>query len=185
MALGNFVVLFYASYLIIRISYFSKYLFYPGIRFSIRSFNRYIGIPIIRFNAILIILFLVVNIIYITTKDITSLIERFTLLYIINLVLLALRKRINPMASIYKVKFASLFRIYEQLKSIVIAEDLIHVITAIYSRYINIYIISEVIKLIVNYFYFLNLLTVNAYKGYRYQRGPIILFYSIYTPIFL
>jgi hypothetical protein len=54
-----------------------------------------------RFNAVLVILFLVRNTIYITTKDITSLLKHSTLLYIINLVLLALGERINPIASIY------------------------------------------------------------------------------------
>ena len=57
------------------------------------------------FNVILVILFLVGNTIYITisVKDIISLVERSTLLYIINLILLALREYINPIASISRV----------------------------------------------------------------------------------
>jgi hypothetical protein len=58
-----------------------------------------------RFNVILVILFLVRNAICITikVKDIASLVKRFALLYTINLMPLALRKRINPIASIFKV----------------------------------------------------------------------------------
>ena len=58
-----------------------------------------------RFNIVLVILFLVRNAICITirVKDIASLIKRSTLLYIINLILLALGEHMNPIASISRV----------------------------------------------------------------------------------
>jgi hypothetical protein len=57
------------------------------------------------FNIILVILFLVRNTICITirVKDIISLVKYSTLLYIINLILLALGEYINPIASIFRV----------------------------------------------------------------------------------
>jgi hypothetical protein len=68
-----------------------------------------------RFNIILVILFLVRNIIYITigVKDIISLVKRSTLLYIINLILLALEEYINPIASISRVWLSISTSIYK------------------------------------------------------------------------
>jgi hypothetical protein len=68
-----------------------------------------------RFNVILVILFLVRNAICITikVKDIASLIKRFALLYIINLMLLALREYINLIASIFKVQLSASINIHK------------------------------------------------------------------------
>ncbi len=114
-ALRGLVVLFYASYLIIKISCFLKHLFCPQIRFSIRGFNRYIGFSTMRVNVMLVVLFLVGNTIYITVrvKDIASLVRRSALLYTINLMLLALGERINPMASIFRVRLSASASIHE------------------------------------------------------------------------
>ena len=67
-----------------------------------------------RFNIVLVVLFLMGNIIYITVgvKDIASLIERSALLYIINLMPLALRERINPIASIFRVRLSASINIH-------------------------------------------------------------------------
>jgi hypothetical protein len=56
----------------------------------------------------LVVLFLVKNAICITVKvkDITSLVKRSALLYIINLMLLALEERINLMASIFRIRLS-------------------------------------------------------------------------------
>ncbi|KAH8773380.1 hypothetical protein F5882DRAFT_300135, partial [Hyaloscypha sp. PMI_1271] len=66
-------------------------------------------------NIILVVLFLVRNTICITirVKDIASLVRRSTLLYIINLILLALGERINPIASIFRVKLSASTSIHE------------------------------------------------------------------------
>jgi hypothetical protein len=88
-----------------------------------------------RFNIILVILFLVGNATCITikVKDITSLIKRFTLLYIINLMLLALRERINLIASIFKVRLSASTSMHEWLKSVIIAKGLVYIIAALSS----------------------------------------------------
>ena len=80
-----------------------------------RGFNRCIGFLIMRFNIVLVVLFLMGNIIYITirVKDIASLIERSALLYIINLMPLALEEHINPIASIFKVQLSASANIYK------------------------------------------------------------------------
>jgi hypothetical protein len=64
---------------------------------------------------LLIILFLVKNIVYLSVKvkDITSLIKRLGLLYIINLMPLALREYINLVANFYKVKLRAYASIHE------------------------------------------------------------------------
>jgi hypothetical protein len=134
-----------------------------------------------------VVLFLVENAIYITirVKDVASLIKRSALLYIINLMPLALREHINLIASIFRIRLSAFINIYKWLGSVVIAKGLVYIAAALSSQYINIYNISGVVKLIVSHLYFFILSRANAYKGCRYWRGLIILFYSIYTPTFL
>jgi hypothetical protein len=88
-----------------------------------------------RFNVMLVILFLVGNAICITikVKDIVSLVKRFALLYIINLMLLALRERINLIASIFKVRLSASISIHEWLRSVVIAKGLVYIAAALSS----------------------------------------------------
>ena len=83
----------------------------------------------------LVVLFLVENTIYITirVKDIISLVERFTLLYIINLILLALGEYINPIASIFRVRLSASTSIYKWLGSVVIAKGLVYIVAALSS----------------------------------------------------
>jgi hypothetical protein len=83
----------------------------------------------------LVILFLIRNIIYITIniKDIVSLIRRFALLYIINLMPLALREYINLIASIFGIRLSTSINIHEWLRSVVIAKGLVHIATALSS----------------------------------------------------
>jgi hypothetical protein len=84
---------------------------------------------------VLIVLFLIGNAICITirVKDIISLVKRFTLLYTINLMLLALRKHINLIASIFKVRLSASTSIHEWLGSVVIAKGLVYIIAALSS----------------------------------------------------
>jgi len=88
-----------------------------------------------RFNIILVILFLVGNAIciIIKVKDIASLVKRFTLLYTINLMLLALRERINLIASIFKVRLSAFASMHEWLGSVVIAKGLVYITAALSS----------------------------------------------------
>jgi hypothetical protein len=88
-----------------------------------------------RFNVILVILFLIGNAICITirVKDIASLVKRFTLLYTINLMLLALRERINLIASIFKVWLSAFTSMHEWLGSVVMAKGLVHIVVALSS----------------------------------------------------
>jgi len=62
-----------------------------------------------RVNVILVVLFLVRNAICITirVKDVASLVKRFALLCTINLMLLALRERMNLIASIFRVRLSA------------------------------------------------------------------------------
>jgi hypothetical protein len=87
------------------------------------------------FNVILVALFLMGNAIYIIirVKDIISLVERSTLLYIINLMLLALGECINPMASIFRVRLSAFISIYKWLRSIVITKGLVYIVAALSS----------------------------------------------------
>ena len=84
---------------------------------------------------VLVILFLVENAIYITirVKDIISLVKCSTLLYIINLMLLALEEYINPIASISRVRLSVSINIYKWLKSVIIAKGLVYIIVALSS----------------------------------------------------
>jgi hypothetical protein len=108
-----------------------------------------------RFDAVLVALFLVGNAIYITTKDVASLVERSALLCTINLVPLALGERMNPMASICRVRLTALSSMHEWLGSVAIAEGLVHAAAAIASRHVNIYTTSRVAELVVSYLCFL------------------------------
>lgn len=161
------MVLFHASHLIMRISCFLKPLFCPQVRLPMRCFNRYIGFSTMRLDAVLVVLFLVGNAICITTKDVASLVERSALLYTINLVPLALGERMNPVASICRVRLTSSSSMHEWLGSVVIAEGLVHATAAIYSRRVNIHTTSGVAELVVSHLCFLNLLTANACEGSR------------------
>jgi hypothetical protein len=84
---------------------------------------------------VLVVLFLVGNAIYITVrvKDIVSLVERSALLYTINLILLALGERINPMASIFRVRLSASASIHKWLGSVVIAKGLVYIVAALSS----------------------------------------------------
>jgi hypothetical protein len=64
---------------------------------------------------LLVILFLVGNAVCLSikVKDIISLIKRFGLLYIINLIPLALGEYINLIASFYGVRLSAYISIYE------------------------------------------------------------------------
>ena len=67
------------------------------------------------FNILLVVLFLVRNIVYLSVKikDITSLIKHSGLLYIINLVLLALGEHMNLVANFCGVRLRAYTSIYE------------------------------------------------------------------------
>ncbi|KAG9231343.1 hypothetical protein BJ875DRAFT_383176, partial [Amylocarpus encephaloides] len=84
---------------------------------NIRGSNRYIGFSskIARFNILLVVLFLVRNVVCLSikVKDVASLIKRSSLLYIINLVLLALGEHINLVVSFYGVRLSAYTSIYE------------------------------------------------------------------------
>jgi hypothetical protein len=84
---------------------------------------------------VLIVLFLIGNAICITirVKDIASLVKRFTLLYIINLMLLALKECINLIASIFKVRLSAFASMHEWLGSVVIAKGLVYIVIALSS----------------------------------------------------
>jgi hypothetical protein len=86
------------------------------------------------FDIILVILFLVGNAIYITigVKDITSLVKRSILLYIINLILLALGEYINPITSIFRIRLSISTSIYKWLKNIIIAKNIVYIIVALF-----------------------------------------------------
>jgi hypothetical protein len=81
----------------------------------------------------LIVLFLLKNVICITVKikDILSLVKRFALLYIINLILLALGERINPIASIFSVRLSAFASMHKWLRSVVITEGLVYIAAAL------------------------------------------------------
>lgn len=134
-ALGGLAVLLYASYLIMKISCFLIYSFPPRVRLSMRGFNRYIGFSTIRFNVILVILFLLGNAICITVgvKDIASLVKRSALLCTINLMPLTLGERMNPIANVYRVRLSASASIHEWLGSVVMTEGLVHIATALSS----------------------------------------------------
>jgi hypothetical protein len=66
-------------------------------------------------------------------KDIISLIKRSTLLYIINLMLLALKEHINSIASIFKIRLSAFINIYKWLESVIIAKGLVYIIAALSS----------------------------------------------------
>jgi hypothetical protein len=66
-------------------------------------------------------------------KDIISLVKRFTLLYIINLMLLALRERINLIASIFKVRLSAFTSMHEWLGSVVIVKGVVYIAVALSS----------------------------------------------------
>jgi hypothetical protein len=86
-----------------------------------------------RVNIILVVLFLIRNAICITVKvkNITSLIRRSALLYTINLMLLALRERINLMASIFRVRLSASASMHKWLGSIVMAKGLVYIAAAL------------------------------------------------------
>jgi hypothetical protein len=185
------VVLFYASHLIIKmiikISCFFKHLFCPQVRLSIRGFNRCIGFPTMRFDVMLVALFLVGNAICITVgvKDISSLVERSALLCTINLMPLALGERMNPIASIFRVRLSASASVHEWLGSVVIAEGLVHIAAALSSQHVNIHNTSGVSKLVVSHLCPCNLSRANASEGCCCWRGPAVLFHGICTPTFL
>jgi len=135
----------------------------------------------------LVILFLIGNAICITVevKDIASLIKRFALLYTINLMPLALKKRMNPIASIFRVKLSASANMHKWLKSVVIAEGLVYIAAALSSQHVNIHNTSGVAKLMVSHLCFFILSKANVCKGCRCWRGPIVLFHGICTPTFL
>lgn len=83
----------------------------------------------------LVVLFLIGNAICITVKvkDIVSLVKRSTLLYTINLILLALGERINPIASIFRVRLSASTSIHKWLGSVVIAKGLVYITAALSS----------------------------------------------------
>jgi hypothetical protein len=83
----------------------------------------------------LVVLFLLKNAIYITVKvkNILSLIKRSALLYIINLIPLALRERINLMASIFSVRLSAFASMHKWLGSVVVTEGLVHIAAALSS----------------------------------------------------
>jgi hypothetical protein len=186
-ALGGLVVLFHASHLIINIPCFFKHLFCPQVRLPMRGFNRCIGFPTMRFDVMLVVLFLVGNAICITVgvKDIASLVERSALLCTINLMPLALGERMNPMASIFRVKLSASASIHEWLGSVVIAEGLVHIAAALSSQHVNIHNTSGVAKLVVSHLCPCNLSRANASEGCRCWSGPTVLFHGICTPTFL
>jgi glycerol uptake facilitator-like aquaporin len=115
-------------------------------------------------------LFLLKNAICITVKvkDILSLVKRSALLYTINLILLALGERINPMASIFSVKLSVSASMYKWLGSVVITKGLVYITAALSSQYINIHNTSEIAKLVISYLCFFTLLRANACEGCRY-----------------
>jgi hypothetical protein len=118
-----------------------------------RGFNRYIRFSTIRFNVMLVVLFLVRNAICITikVKDIASLVKRSALLYTINLMPLALRERINPIASIFRVRLSASASIHEWLGSVVMAKGLVHIAAALSSQRVNIHNTSRVAKVVVSH----------------------------------
>jgi hypothetical protein len=186
-ALGGLVVLFHASYLIMKISCFLKHLFCPQVRFSMRGFNRYIGFSTMRVDVMLVVLFLVGNAICITVgvKDIASLVRRSALLCTINLMPLALGERMNPMASIFGVRLSASASMHEWLGSVVMAEGLVHIAAALSSQHIDVHNTSGIAKLVVSHLCFVTLSRANACEGCRCWRGPAVLFHGICTPTFL
>jgi hypothetical protein len=186
-ALGGLVVLFHASYLIMKISCFLKHLFCPQVRFSTSGFNRYIGLSTMRVDVMLVVLFLVGNAICITVgvKDIASLVRRSALLCTINLMPLALGERMNPMASIFGVRLSASASMHEWLGSVVMAEGLVHIAAALSSQHIDVHNTSGIAKLVVSHLCFVTLSRANACEGCRCWRGPAVLFHGICTPTFL
>ena len=149
-ALGSLVVLFHVSYpllLIMRISgtyitsSFLKHLYHPRVRLHIRGSNRYIGFSskIARFDMLLVILFLVRNAVCLSVevKDVASLTKRSCLLYIINLVLLALGEYMNLVANFCGVRLRAYASMHEWLGRVVLAKGLIYLVAAISSQYLN------------------------------------------------
>ena len=151
------MVLFHAPHLILRVSYFLKHLFSPHVRLSMKGINRYIGFPTMRFDVVLIVLFLVGNAICIYVKDVASLVERFALLCTINLVPLTLGERMNPLANICRVRLGASASMHEWLGSVAIVEALVHTAAAMSSQHVNINTTSGVAELVVSHLYFLNL----------------------------
>ena len=102
---------------------------------------------------LLIILFLARNTacLNIKVKDVASLITRFSLLYIINLVPLALREYINLVARFYGVKLNVYASIYKWLKRVVIVKGLIYLIAALSSQRLNLQSILKIIELIISH----------------------------------
>jgi hypothetical protein len=147
------VVLFHALHLIIKISCFLKHLFCPQVRLSMRGFNRYVGFSKMRFDVMLVVFFLVGNAIRTTVgvKDIASLVKRSALLCTINLMPLALGKRMNPMASIFGVRLSASASMHEWLGSVVMAEGLVYIAAALSSQHVNVHNTSGVAKLVVSH----------------------------------
>jgi hypothetical protein len=185
-ALGGLVVLFHALHLIMKISCFLKHLFCPQVRLSMRGFNRYIGFSTMRFDVMLVVLFLVGNAIFITVgvKDIASLVERSALLCTINLMPLALGERMNPIASIFRVRLSASASMHEWLGSVVMAEGVVHIAAALSSQRVNIHNTSGVAKLVVSHLVPLIYRELTL-QGWRCWRGPALLFHGICTPTFL
>jgi len=102
---------------------------------------------------LLIILFLARNTacLNIKVKDVASLITRSSLLYIINLVPLALREYINLVARFYGVKLNVYASIYKWLKRVVIIKGLIYLIAALSSQRLNLQSILKIIELIISH----------------------------------
>jgi predicted ferric reductase len=142
-----------------------------------RGSNRYIGFPAIRFDVVLIVLFLVGNAICIYVNDVPSLVERSALLCAINLVPLALGERMNPLASISRVRLGASASMHEWLGSVVIAEGLVHTAAAMSSQHINIHNTSGVSKLVVSHPCFLKIKELTLLKAAAV--GVVLLFSSI------
>ena len=172
------MVLFYISYPLLLItgvsgayiaSYFLKHLYYPRVRLYIRGSNRYIGFSskIARFNVLLVVLFLVGNAacLRIGVRNIASLTKRSGMLCIINIVPLVLGERINLVASFCGVRLRTYTSIHEWLGAVVIAEGLIHSVTALSSQHLSLQSTFGVAELIVSYLHLLNFISLKGLKA--------------------
>jgi len=88
---------------------------------------------------LLVILFLVRNAVCLSVevKDVASLTKRSCLLYIINLVLLALGEYMNLVANFCGVRLRAYASMHEWLGRVVLAKGLIYLVAAISSQYLN------------------------------------------------
>ncbi|KAI9767639.1 MAG: hypothetical protein M1840_005510 [Geoglossum simile] len=150
-ALGGLVAVSVISYLllsIIRIAhtyttiYFLKYLFYPQV-------HRYIRGKTTRFDAVLIVAFLVGNILCTTigVKDIPSFTRRTGLMSTINLMPLSLGGHLNLVASRCGITFEDYSRIHRWLGWVAIAEGLVHAAAAASIQKLSLHTLPQIAAL--------------------------------------